>query len=434
MNITWVNHASFIFEYDGIKLITDPWIEGTAFDNGWALLSPSVLSFEKFSEITHIWFSHEHPDHFSPPNLNKIPVEYRKSITVLFQRTTDRKVAEYCKKAGFGNVVELKENEYYSLSPNVQCMCNPFTDGDSWLYLKTDKYNLLNLNDCIIDGVESALTIKNKIDTVDILFTQFGYANKIGNETDTEARKAESAEKLRRIDIQNNVFTPKTIIPFASYVYFCHEENKYMNDGMNRIDDVHHFIETTLKTESVVLYPGNQWLAGTSHQSQDAIDKYLTDYLKLAGKEMNFIQSKERVQISDLTATSNKFKETILSNTPSPFIKFYPAMKIWLHDYNQAYTFNFRQGFVPATIEQDLCDISLSSTALLYSFKFLWGGDTLQINARFQTPSHGDYFNARVYYSLAASINRGETVKSKEILKTFIFLSPVYKKIRKRIR
>jgi hypothetical protein len=33
---------------------------------------------------------------------------------------------------------------------------------------------------------------------------------------------------------------------------------------------------------------------------------------------------------------------------------------------------------------QDRCDIELSSGALLFAFKFLWGGETLQINGRFR--------------------------------------------------
>src|SRR3982750_30517 len=104
MEIEWVNHASFIIGYDGMRLICDPWLEGTAFANGWALLSTTVFSFEAFKSLPHIWFSHEHPDHFSPPNINKIPKEYKKNITVLFQATVDRKVPEYCNKAGFKEV------------------------------------------------------------------------------------------------------------------------------------------------------------------------------------------------------------------------------------------------------------------------------------------------------------------------------------------
>jgi len=87
MFIRWVNHASFIVETDRARLICDPCIEGTAFNDGWRLLSPTQFSYRDFERITHIWFSHEHPDHFAPPNLRKIPEEYRRRITVLSHGT-----------------------------------------------------------------------------------------------------------------------------------------------------------------------------------------------------------------------------------------------------------------------------------------------------------------------------------------------------------
>ena len=63
--ITFVNHASVIFSHKNIRLMTDPWIFGNAFNNGWSLSSESKFTINDFQNITHIWFSHEHPDHFN---------------------------------------------------------------------------------------------------------------------------------------------------------------------------------------------------------------------------------------------------------------------------------------------------------------------------------------------------------------------------------
>ena len=73
--ITFVNHASVIFSYEKINLITDPWLFGSAFNDSWDLISESKMQPKDFKNISHIWFSHEHPDHFSPSNLKKIPKE-----------------------------------------------------------------------------------------------------------------------------------------------------------------------------------------------------------------------------------------------------------------------------------------------------------------------------------------------------------------------
>ena len=37
-NVTFVNHASVLIEGSGIGLLSDPWYQGDAFNNGWRLL------------------------------------------------------------------------------------------------------------------------------------------------------------------------------------------------------------------------------------------------------------------------------------------------------------------------------------------------------------------------------------------------------------
>src|SRR5271157_905180 len=101
MLLEWVNHASYILRSGPVSLITDPWIEGPAFNGGWRLIAPSKLRYDDFKDITHIWFSHEHPDHFNPPNLRCIPEELRSRITVLFHETKDKRVLSVCQDLGF---------------------------------------------------------------------------------------------------------------------------------------------------------------------------------------------------------------------------------------------------------------------------------------------------------------------------------------------
>ena len=90
LTLTFVNHASVIFSQNKINLITDPWLFGSAFNNSWELISKSKMQIEDFKNISHIWFSHEHPDHFYPLVLSSIPEEIRNNITVLFQNTLDQ--------------------------------------------------------------------------------------------------------------------------------------------------------------------------------------------------------------------------------------------------------------------------------------------------------------------------------------------------------
>ena len=64
------------------------------------------------------------------------------------------------------------------------------------------------------------------------------------------------------------------------------------------------------------------------------------------------------------------------------------------------------------------CDISLGSAALDYVLAFAWGGDTLQVNARFQLPPNGKYNNFRFFAYIASLNNRGlESVGQPSLLR-----------------
>lgn len=276
MRITWINHASYIIEHSNIKLIVDPWLYGTAFNDGWSLLINSEFEASDFDDITHIWFSHEHPDHFSPSLLFKIPEKIRKKITVLFQETNDRRVINFCEKLSF-SVKELKHRKEYRLNEEFNIICGKFGDVysiDSWLLCKTDDLKILNLNDCVVKSKKLANEIKITTGEPDVLLTQFSYANWEGNPSEVEYRKKSAKEKLNRVKLQIDIFNPKYTIPFASFVYFSHEENKYLNDHINRVETASDFIERNTKSLPVVLYPSDSWDFISPHDSELSISKY----------------------------------------------------------------------------------------------------------------------------------------------------------------
>lgn len=404
MKIQFVNHASFIIEYQEIRLICDPWMEGTAFDQGWKQLSKTRFGFDEFSSVTHIWFSHEHPDHFAPPNLNKIPKEYREKIKVLYQDTIDHKVVEFCRKIGFKELIEMPSDTWVSISDDFRIMCNPYTDGDSYALFEIGGVKILNLNDCPVKSKEQADDLYKKTGEIDVLFTQFGYANKVGNTEEVSVRQRASDEKLQRISLQSNSLKPKVIIPFASFVFFCHEENKYMNEGVNKIDVVFDYIQNKLNKECVVLYPGDSWTYGEHWDSVASVEKYMKDYEALASFEYLKAVS---VPESEIISNANAFLEKLLKGFPSRrnTIKSMNA-RFFLTDLNKVFEFSGKNGLVPAEGNYASCNISISSGALNYCFKELWGFGTLNINARFQVIN--DYYKVRRIGNIAGSLNRQE--------------------------
>jgi UDP-MurNAc hydroxylase len=391
MKLEFVNHASVIFDYDGVVLITDPWYKGVVVNNGWDLLVESKFQTSDFEKITHIWFSHEHSDHFVPKLLNEISAEFRSKITVLYQKTIDKKVISYCKnKLNFKEVIELEKDNFFSLSENFKIKCYPHFSGDSWLYISTPHVKILNLNDCIVKEPEQALNIRNKIGDVDILLTQFGYANKIGNPNDIVLRKNAAKEKLNRIKIQLEILKPKYILPFASFSIFCNQDNSYMNNEQVTVNKVFDYVTNNFDVDPIILYPGDSWCFGEDCNFSKALKLYENSYSNISN--YSFIKS-ESVTFEELFTNSIIYGKRLVNKNPSAKRLINKIKTIFfILDLNISVVFLGEFGFKKINIEKEKCDVIISSDSLNYILKFEWGGYTCVGNARYFTTKFGDIY------------------------------------------
>src|SRR5919199_6358768 len=185
MKVTMVSHAAVLIENGPITLLTDPWFMGEVFNESWSLLCPPVLTPTLLQGVTHIWISHEHPDHLHFPTLKAIPAEQRATITLLYQRHFSAPVFEALTSLGFHQVIELPLGCWFELGGDVSIMCCSVGTIDSLLAVRSESGTVLNVNDCVMSpGV--ARTAATRIGSVDILLTQFSIANWVGNPSDTE--------------------------------------------------------------------------------------------------------------------------------------------------------------------------------------------------------------------------------------------------------
>lgn len=63
MKVTLVADSCFLFEYKGIRLLTDPWIGGFVYDGAWLQYPPPVIKAEDIGKLDYIFISHIHEDH-----------------------------------------------------------------------------------------------------------------------------------------------------------------------------------------------------------------------------------------------------------------------------------------------------------------------------------------------------------------------------------
>jgi len=407
VRLTWVNHASFLLESDGVRLVCDPWIEGAVFNNGWKHISKTKMGYEDFAGVTHIWFSHEHPDHFFPPNLKKIPESIRRQIQVLFHETRDKRVVRACESLGF-SVRELPDGMPARIAEDFKVINGVNELIDSWLLIFAEGKTVLNLNDCVFPRKPEMQKIKRLAGEVDLLLSQFSYANWVGNPDDVAAQRSHAERKRSEMTAQIRAMQPRQFIPFASYVYFCHAENFFMNGSVNRIGDIHRFVTQELAQDTVVLYPGDEWEVGARRESGEAIRKYEAD---LSGAQKAEPLTSAQVPVSQLQKAMEDLREKCRSKNNFLLINAMAPAVVRLSDLGVELEVSYRRGIREVKGREP--DLILSSDSLMYCIQTGWGGETLKINGRYEVPAQGNperffrLFRVPQYNSYGDSVNFG---------------------------
>jgi hypothetical protein len=381
IEIHWVNHASFVYARGGVRLLCDPWLSGTAFNNGWRHITPTRFEPRDFRDITHVWISHQHPDHFAPQDLRRVAREDRERLTVLYQTVPDKLVVSWLRSAGFKDVRELPMEQWTSIGPGVEVLCGALAD-DSWLAVRSPGLTVLNVNDCVLKHRNDVAAIKALVGDVDVLLTQFSYAQWIGNAEETERRRADAREKFQRIRLQCEVLDPQIVIPFASYIYFSNRENFFMNDAVNRIGDICTFIETDLGRKAVVLYPGESWRVPETADWRPAALRYEADFAScLSAGPLDTPRMSDPL---GFVQHVNDFLNRLRKKNPIAALTLRESATLYLTDHCSAYRLSAR-GLKPIALARTDSDLATSSENVLYAFRTPWGANTLHVSGRFES-------------------------------------------------
>jgi UDP-MurNAc hydroxylase len=393
MEFRFVNHASFVCEARGVRILCDPWLEGSAFNGGWDLVAPTRFEPRDFERVDYIWFSHEHPDHFSPPALSKVPEAQRSRIVVLYKQTRDGRVLGHCQKLGFATR-ELEDGQPLELAPGVELRSRKVPLFDSWLSIRTPEGTLLNLNDAVVHAPAALARLRREVGPIDVLFTQFNYAAWRGNAEDTALRRADAQKKLEIMQRQIELLGPRYTVPFASFSYFSHIENGFINDAANGPSEALAVVRRTQSTP-VLLYPGDTWSLGAAHDNARAEASYRADYASIPGRTPRVSPS---VSFEQLQAAARGYVERIQSKNDRrvlallervPGLGLLGPIEIFLWDQARSVRFSFAAGLEPLAAPSARYELAMGSDSLHYLFKFAWGIDTLTVNGRFAADPRG---------------------------------------------
>lgn len=394
MNVTLINHACVKVRTGDLCILTDPWLDGPVFNNGWLLLIPTPVDMAQLMEgVTHVWLSHEHPDHFSPKFLMELAKTHSDKVTILFQKTRDGRVKSFCESRGF-RVQEIAEGEVVSLGSGVTVRVGKSDFYDSWLFLDDGHTKLLNLNDCPMRTESDISRVAKLTGRPDLLLTQFSYAAWKGGRENKGFREEAAREKLNTIRAQIRVLQPRFVVPFASFSYFANSENSYLNDSVNTPALAAEAIESCSSTP-VILYPGDSWEVGAAHSNESALARFASIYA--SRESLPLIPLEQSVPVAVLQQKFDKYRERLYKKNSRLSIRllralpvvgaFYPVT-IRLTDTNEVVRVSVVDGFVvlpPDTTPE----VQMHSASLAFIFDNEFGFDTLTVNGRFESTPTG---------------------------------------------
>ena len=379
--IIFLNHSSFIIKAKNVKILVDPYLYGAAFHNGWNLLK-EIDHSKEIEDITHIIYTHEHPDHFSVPFLKKINPDIRENITIIFQETYDKRVMKFCETLGY-KFKEIKDGTEQRINENLEILIGKVPFFDSWINFKINNINILNVNDCVLENSKLVFNIKKRLNRkIDVLFTQFSYANFI----EIKNQKKIALKQLENIKQQDKILCPSYLIPFASFIYFSHEENKFMNKNINSVRQAHNFITSNCKAKPIILMPNEHWEL-TVKKNEKSL-RFWDDLYKDINN-LNFHSLKEVFDSHDLVSESKKYVKRLFRKNNKflihflNYLGFFPVIKLYLTDIDKYFCFDTTKGLKEITKEYKSKQfISLSSESLMFVLKYEYGLNTLLVNAR----------------------------------------------------
>ncbi len=230
LSITWLNHAAVLIEAGSIRLLTDPWFEGTCFAGGWQLAHHEPRALSLAARATHLWISHWHSDHFHPPTLRAL-ARQNPDIEVLANRSANFDMGPALARFGFRRITALPERAPLPIGGGAEVMRVPTAGIDNMLALRIGPWTVLDYNDCNLPRAalsRVAERLRRRYGPIDLLLSNYNHAGRLF-EAGPPAAIADAFWEayLGVLDATEPVWS----LPFAS-------SHRYIGDGRDQNDSM----------------------------------------------------------------------------------------------------------------------------------------------------------------------------------------------------
>jgi len=268
------SHSSLEFRYENYTLLTDPWFFGPAFMGGWIQYPPPITNFANL-HYDGIYISHEHPDHFHEPTLNRV----NRTVPIYIPDFPNQRMVERLEALGFKNIVPLSFGETREISDNFKLTA--FEPGslfnDSIVLMEMGDLRFLNLNDAGLNPRIAAY-----VAPVDVVASAYspvasGYPVTWSHLSDTQKIAIMERGCRGMLDMLSQamkLYKASYLLPFAGDFALWHPSHQnYMRLlRTNTLNDVvKAFADTPIRV--IDLLPGETWNAQTDQIQRTDFDR-----------------------------------------------------------------------------------------------------------------------------------------------------------------
>ena len=303
-NIYFINHSSIQIKKGNLNLLIDPWYFGKVFNNSWCLIEDGHKGLTK--GITHIFISHEHPDHLNFGTLKYLKDNdfLSEDCTLIFPYRKEKSVKNAIEKIGI-LFEEIKDGKNNSISlGEIDCTYYGENEmGDHTMVFDCKDITIINQNDHYT-SINTCKRILNDHKKFDFMFTQFSLAGYYGNKNNPEIIKNNGTQyHICKVRDYANIFKPKYLIPFASYIYFCDEYNSYLNNFIVTPDNL---IKLNLNYTSLQFVNYGDQIIINKNLVDDRNNKNIENLNYLFSKKSLKIFKSDKINVEKITFKINQ--------------------------------------------------------------------------------------------------------------------------------
>jgi UDP-MurNAc hydroxylase len=404
MKIHFVGHACIVVETAGTAILMDPWLSGKVFNDSWTLRPEPQLDPSLLDKIDYIWISHEHPDHCHFPSLNSFPVPFKQRVTMLFQERDHTKMLAAFKNLGYQNFRLLPHRVTVPLEApsggrgNAKIYCYHAGLMDSALAVVDEDRVVLNANDVRLSPAECRM-IRRDLRHVDVLLNQFSMAAYGGLEPPEHHLEVRARETLGMLSATHNALGARKTIPFASFIYFSSEDNKYINPFANTVQAAYDHLARQGQ-DCLVLYPGDVHQVGSEHDSSEALKRY--NALPALDK-LNYDPIAMK-PLEEIFEAYRGLAQQLNERYPKALLSLLGPITVRVPDLDKTLRFRFSTEAIEEVPATNLPDLVINSQPLWFGFRFSFGIQTLGASARFKLLQR---FRAWKMHRILLSLNNG---------------------------